>query len=120
MRIAGPFTPPIWDPAFASVTPPSDKKRQTIPGWNTRTLKPARHELISPLARPRIRCDRCPRSRCSASIATTAPAHAFELPDRAVNQAMASGQIAASLPFVKKESVELLKAKRRGTESPQP
>ena len=36
-------------------------------------------------------------------------AHAFELPDRAVNQAMASGQIAASLPFVKKESVELLK-----------
>ena len=36
--------------------------------------------------------------------------HAFELPDRAVNQAMAAGQIAASLPFVKKESVELLKA----------
>jgi nitrate/TMAO reductase-like tetraheme cytochrome c subunit len=37
-------------------------------------------------------------------------AHAFEAPDRAVNQAMANGQIAASLPFVKKESVELLKA----------
>jgi nitrate/TMAO reductase-like tetraheme cytochrome c subunit len=37
-------------------------------------------------------------------------AHAFELPDRAVNQAMAAGQISASLPFVKKESSELLKA----------
>jgi hypothetical protein len=37
-------------------------------------------------------------------------AHAFELPDRAVNRAMAAGQIAASLPFVKKESVALLKA----------
>ncbi len=36
--------------------------------------------------------------------------HAFELPDRAVNQAMADGQIAPSLPFVKKESIELLKA----------
>ena len=36
--------------------------------------------------------------------------HAFELPDRAVNQAMAVGQIAPSLPFVKKESIELLKA----------
>ena len=36
-------------------------------------------------------------------------AHAFEAPDRAVNQAMANGQIAASLPFVKKEGVELLK-----------
>ena len=35
--------------------------------------------------------------------------HAFELPDRAVNQAMANGQIASSLPFVKKESMELLK-----------
>jgi uncharacterized membrane protein len=37
-------------------------------------------------------------------------AHTFELPDRAVNQAMASGQIAPSLPFVKKESVALLKS----------
>jgi nitrate/TMAO reductase-like tetraheme cytochrome c subunit len=37
-------------------------------------------------------------------------AHAFEAPDRAVNQAMANGLIAPSLPFVKKESVELLKA----------
>jgi len=35
--------------------------------------------------------------------------HAFELPDRAVNQGMAAGEIAAGLPFVKKESVELLK-----------
>ncbi len=37
-------------------------------------------------------------------------AHAFEPLDRAVNQAMANGEIAANLPFVKKESVELLKA----------
>ena len=36
-------------------------------------------------------------------------AHVFELPDRAVDQAMAAGEIAAGLPFVKKESVELLK-----------
>ncbi len=36
--------------------------------------------------------------------------HAFESPDRAVNQAMAEGQIAATLPYVKKESMELLKA----------
>lgn len=36
------------------------------------------------------------------------PAHAFEFPERAVNRAMASGEIAASLPFVKKKSMELL------------
>ncbi len=41
-------------------------------------------------------------------------AHAFELPDRAVNQALAAGQIDASLPFVKKESVALLKTSSAG------
>ena len=37
-------------------------------------------------------------------------AHSFELPDREVNRAMADGRISASLPFVKKTGVELLKA----------
>jgi hypothetical protein len=39
------------------------------------------------------------------------PTHTFELPDRAVNRAMAAGEISPSLPFVKKESVEILKLK---------
>jgi hypothetical protein len=38
------------------------------------------------------------------------PAHAFELPERAVNRAIASGEISPSLPFVKKTSLELLQA----------
>ena len=37
-------------------------------------------------------------------------AHSFELPDRAVDEAMARGEIAVGLPFVKKTGVELLKA----------
>jgi hypothetical protein len=37
-------------------------------------------------------------------------AHRFEDPDRAVDQALATGQIDASLPFVKKTGVELIKA----------
>jgi hypothetical protein len=36
--------------------------------------------------------------------------HSFELPDRAVDRAMANGRISASLPFVKKTGVELLQA----------
>src|SRR3984957_7639826 len=36
--------------------------------------------------------------------------HAFELPDRAVNRALADGQIASGLPFIKKESLGLLQA----------
>jgi hypothetical protein len=37
------------------------------------------------------------------------PAHAFEVPDRAVDGAIATGQIPASLPFIKKLGVELIK-----------
>jgi hypothetical protein len=38
------------------------------------------------------------------------PTHTFELPHRAMDKALAFGQIPAGLPFVKKKSVELLKA----------
>jgi hypothetical protein len=38
------------------------------------------------------------------------PAHSFQLPDRAVNEAMFANRISAALPFAKKESLALLKA----------
>ena len=38
------------------------------------------------------------------------PTHTFELPERAMDKALAVGNIAAGLPYVKKKSVELLKA----------
>lgn len=37
-------------------------------------------------------------------------AHSFELPERAVNRSMAAGEIPPNLPFIKKKSLELLKA----------
>jgi hypothetical protein len=37
-------------------------------------------------------------------------AHSFELPGRAVDEAMARGEIPVGLPFLKKTAVELLKA----------
>jgi hypothetical protein len=37
------------------------------------------------------------------------PTHAFQLPERAVDQAMSEGRISTDLPFIKKKSVELLK-----------
>jgi NapC/NirT cytochrome c family, N-terminal region len=39
------------------------------------------------------------------------PTHTFFMPERAVDQAMADGQISAELPFIKKRAVESLKAK---------
>jgi len=37
------------------------------------------------------------------------PTHAFQLPDRAVDKALANKRMSAELPFIKKKSVELLK-----------
>jgi len=38
------------------------------------------------------------------------PTHAFELPERALDKALADGRISPELPFIKKKAVELLKA----------
>ena len=38
------------------------------------------------------------------------PAHAFQMPDHAVDQAITLGRMSASLPFLKKASMEVLKA----------
>lgn len=37
------------------------------------------------------------------------PTHAFQLPERAVDQAMSEGRISPELPFIKKKAVEVLK-----------
>jgi hypothetical protein len=88
----------------------SDKKRQTIP-WveyrNTQTGA-SRTYLASGSTADSVRS--LPVFEMQCVDCHNRASHAFELPGRAVNQAMAAGQIAASLPFVKKESVELLKA----------
>jgi hypothetical protein len=38
------------------------------------------------------------------------PAHAFEMPDRAVDRAISLGRMSSSLPFLKKTAMEVLKA----------
>ncbi len=38
------------------------------------------------------------------------PTHAYQLPDRAMNEALAAGVISPELPFIKKKAVEVLKA----------
>lgn len=38
------------------------------------------------------------------------PTHTFDLPERAMDKALAAGNISVSLPYIKKEGVELLKA----------
>jgi hypothetical protein len=88
----------------------ADKKRQTIP-WveytNTQTGI-SRTYLASGTAAASVRS--LPTFEMQCVDCHNRAAHGFEMPERAVNQAMALGQIAPSLLFVKQESVELLKA----------
>jgi nitrate/TMAO reductase-like tetraheme cytochrome c subunit len=87
----------------------ADKKRQTIP-WveytNTQTRMSqtflaggSTADSVRSLPTFEMQCVDC-HNRAS---------HAFEQAGRAVDVSMASGQIAPSLPFIKKESVQLLK-----------
>jgi hypothetical protein len=88
----------------------ADKKRQTIP-WVEYTDKQkgvSRIYLASGSTADSARS--LPTFEMQCVDCHNRPAHAFDLPGRAVNQAMAAGQIATSLPFVKKKSVELLKS----------
>ena len=88
----------------------ADKKRETIP-WveyaNTEThvtrtylAADAKADAIRALPTFEMQCVDC-HNRA---------AHTFELPDQAVDRAMAAGSIATGLPFVKKTGVALLKA----------
>jgi hypothetical protein len=87
----------------------SDKKRQKIPWVEYRDTRKgetrayvaadATADTIKDLPRYQMQCVDCHNR----------PTHSFELPDRAVDNAMALGQMPATLPFLKKKSVELLK-----------
>ena len=94
----------------------SDSKRQTIP-WveyrNSATGKTvaysaadAKRESIKGLHTFTMQCVDCHNR----------PTHAFELPERAVDAAMAAGSIPATLPFIKKKSIEVLRTAYASTE----
>ena len=89
----------------------SDKKRQKIPWVEYRNTK--KGETRSYLA-----ADAAAGAEKGLPVYTmqcvdchNRPTHAFELPERAVDRAMTVGLLPATLPFVKKKGVELLKAK---------
>jgi hypothetical protein len=88
----------------------ADAKRQTIP-WveyrdgntgETRTFVAdgSTVQSVAGLPRHQMECVDCHNR----------PTHTFELPERAIDQAMGVGRISPSLPLIKKEAVELLKA----------
>jgi len=87
-----------------------DSVRQTIPWVEYRNTETGSvRTFVSPQ----------PPSKSAKTLATfdmecvdchNRPTHTFELPERAVDKALALGDVPVTLPFVKKKSVELLKA----------
>jgi hypothetical protein len=86
----------------------TDKKRQAIP-WveYTNTETRANRTYVAADAKA---IDALPKFEMQCVDCHNRAAHTFELPDQAVDKAMASGSISFGLPFVKKTAVELLKA----------
>jgi hypothetical protein len=88
----------------------SDKKRQNIPWVEYRnTTKGETRSYLAEDAAAGVEKG-LPQYTMQCVDCHNRPTHAFELPDRAVNKAMAVGLLPATLPFLKKKSVELLKA----------
>jgi hypothetical protein len=95
----------------------ADPKRQTIPWVQYRNRKTnetrtfvagdAKPETIETLPEHEMQCVDCHNR----------PTHVFDLPERVVDKALASGAIPADLPFIKKRGVELLKASYAGQEA---
>ncbi|MBS1874644.1 MAG: NapC/NirT family cytochrome c [Acidobacteria bacterium] len=91
---------------------PADESRQSIPvveynkgdgKWVRFVAQDAKPEVVAKFSSPdsmrTMDCMDCHNR----------PSHTYQLPDRALDAAMSDGAVSPSLPFVKKESLELLK-----------
>jgi hypothetical protein len=89
----------------------TDERRQTIP-WVEYTSGGQTTVFASGNAKP----DASQIREMDCVDCHNRPTHIFEMPERAVDKALAAGDISPTLPFAKKQSVEILK-KPYATES---
>jgi phospholipase/lecithinase/hemolysin len=88
----------------------TDKKRQNIPWVEYRNANKGvtRTYLASDAKPDSVRS--LPVFEMQCVDCHNRSAHAFELPDRAVDDALGNGQLPSALPFIKKTGVDLIKA----------
>ena len=88
----------------------TDRERQTIPYVRMKGRDGVVHEYFAPAAKPG-QFEKAERRRMDCIDCHNRPSHRITAtPERAVNDAMASGAIPATLPFVHRESVSALKS----------
>ncbi len=89
---------------------PADRKRQTIPWVSHRNADGATTDFASTETPPsRDLLAHGERRTMDCMDCHNRPSHVFYLPERALDREMAAGRIDASLPFIHKVGVELLK-----------
>lgn len=88
----------------------TDAKRQTIPWVERRNLKTGETETYLASGTTAEQVANLPRHRMQCVDCHDRPTHAFFLPERALDRALATGQVPASLPFIKKQGLAALQA----------
>ncbi len=86
----------------------SDQGRQNIPWVEYADSSGKRTVYLGAEAKPG-EVDKFPEREMDCMDCHNRPTHAFDLPERAVDHALADGLIPSSLPFIKKTGVEVLK-----------
>jgi hypothetical protein len=88
----------------------ADAKRQTIPWVEYRNRNTGQTSTFLADGSTEQSVANLPHYQMECVDCHNRPTHTFELPERAVDGAMGLGRISPTLPFIKKEAVELLKA----------
>lgn len=88
---------------------PADESRQAIPRIEYRNAATGRSESYTAADAKPDAIKGLPLRQMDCMDCHNRPTHTFQLPDRAVDIAMAAGDIPATLPFIKKTAVEVLR-----------
>jgi nitrate/TMAO reductase-like tetraheme cytochrome c subunit len=88
----------------------ADPSRQTIPWIEYRNATTGNVETFVTSGSVPDPARAIPKHEMQCVDCHNRPSHSFDLPDRAMDKALGLGDIPVTLPFIKKKSVELLKA----------
>jgi len=89
----------------------ADPKRQTIPWVQYENATAGIKEEFIASDANKAATNSMPKIEMQCVDCHNRPTHAFELPEPAMDKALALGEIAVTLPYVKKEGVQLLESK---------
>jgi nitrate/TMAO reductase-like tetraheme cytochrome c subunit len=88
----------------------SDPKRQTIPWVEQRNLRTGETKTYLAQGTKPEQAAGLPKHTMECVDCHDRPTHAFWLPDRALNRALALGAVSSTLPFIKKQGLTVLQA----------